>query len=291
METLKACALCEGDRLTDFLPDEYIVRCSTCGLVFDSPRPTREEISRFYSQKGLYSDWLAEIPGRDALWRRRLNIVRSFKTGGDLLDVGAGIGQFLHFAQPWFRVEGTEISSEAAAIAKEHYGISLNAAEPEQYEEQGREFDVITLFHTLEHLPYPGRLIATCHRLLRPGGVLVIAVPNELGLTRASVKRRLAAKLNRLGLRSRPLPPGLQRISLSSDDNREIHLTHFTPQVLAAALVRAHFRVLLRSVDPYYTSTGFKLLYRSIDFAAWRAITKLTGRNFYETILIVAGKS
>ena len=77
-------------------------------------------------------------------------------------------------------VIGTEISESAVALAKEKYGLSLFAGEVEALGLPPQSFDTITLFHVLEHVPDPGKLLTLCHDLLRAQGILVIAVPNDV---------------------------------------------------------------------------------------------------------------
>src|SRR5687768_13082588 len=125
METLSACILCDSPRLEVACAQNAFARCEACGLVFDNPRPTQAAIVDFYSQHDKYDNWLAEEHGRNALWKRRLRLVRRHCPSGKLLDVGTGIGQFMHFARAHFEVTGTEISSTAIRIARDKYGLEL----------------------------------------------------------------------------------------------------------------------------------------------------------------------
>ena len=115
------------------------------------------------------------------LWKRRLKKLIHFGATGALLDIGAGYGQFLHHARPFFSdVTGTEVSASAVALAKEKYSLSLLAGQIEELKLPLHSFDTITLFHVLEHVPDPGKLVRRCHALLKSQGMLVIAVPNDV---------------------------------------------------------------------------------------------------------------
>src|SRR5258708_8740636 len=101
METVLACNICRSDQIQAVDPEWNFCRCGSCGYVFDSPRPTIAELVAFYSQPAKYDSWLSAARARDALWKRRLKKLLPRKTTGNLLDVGAGIGQFLHHAKPF----------------------------------------------------------------------------------------------------------------------------------------------------------------------------------------------
>lgn len=98
--------------------------------------------------------------------------------GGTLLDIGCGNGSFMARAKMCgWEVVGLEPDSEAAAVASDT-GLTVHEAGVEYYNGQGKLFDVIMLSHVLEHVHEPVELLAACHRLLRPGGLLYLETPN-----------------------------------------------------------------------------------------------------------------
>src|SRR4249920_452047 len=110
LEVVAACNVCGSDRILKVDPEFNFCRCDSCGYVFDSPRPSVAAVARFYSQAGKYDSWLLQERARDLLWKRRLRKLLPHRAPGSLLDIGAGIGQFLHHAQPLFaQMTGTEI--------------------------------------------------------------------------------------------------------------------------------------------------------------------------------------
>jgi SAM-dependent methyltransferase len=254
--------------------------------VFDSPRPSVAEVAAFYSRPAKYDSWLQEERGRDALWKRRLRKFLRHRAEGSLLDIGAGIGQFLHHAQPLFtRVTGTEVSDSAVRIAREKYGLELHAGQAEELDFPLASFDNITLFHVLEHVPAPGRLIAQCRDLLRPQGILAIAVPNDVRAWSSRIKK-LGKRLG-LGPFQKFSPVlGISRAGTS----REIHLSHFTPEVLRRLLEKYGFTLVEESLDPYYVSLGARLLLDSIYHALHRALHAALKINYYDTIWMIARK-
>ena len=96
LETLSACNVCGSDAIKRIDPECNLCRCGDCGYVFDSPRPNQPAIAAFYSQRGKYDSWLRDAVARDALLKRRLKMMLRHHSPGNLLDVGTGIGQFLH---------------------------------------------------------------------------------------------------------------------------------------------------------------------------------------------------
>ncbi len=287
IEVVASCNVCGRDRIQKVDPEFNFCRCDSCGYVFDSPRPSVDQVARFYSQTGKYDSWLQQEYARDLLWKRRLQKLLPHRAPGSLLDVGAGIGQFLHHAQPLFtQATGTEVSSSAVMIAKEKYGLKLLAGQVEDLNLPPRSFDNVTLFHVLEHVHDPARLIGLCRDLLRPRGVLFIAVPNDVLAWSSTVKK--AGK--RLGLKpfhKFSLVLGIARAGASS----EIHLSHFTPIVLRRLLERSGLTVTDESLDPYYVSSGVWLMIDRAYYALHRMLQAALKINRYETIWMVARKS
>src|SRR5205807_2411751 len=113
-------------------------------------------------------------------------------------------------------------------LAKEKYGLSLLAGDVEALDLPPQSFDVITLFHVLEHVPDPGKLATVCHALLRAQGILVIAVPNDV-LAWTSKIKKIGKKLGVRSFQKFSPKLGISRAGTS----HEIHLSHFTPAVLS----------------------------------------------------------
>ncbi|MGB9123395.1 MAG: class I SAM-dependent methyltransferase [Candidatus Angelobacter sp.] len=285
-EVVLACSVCRSDRIQKVDPDFNFCRCESCGYIFDSPRPSFAEISAFYSQAGKYDIWLNEEHAREMLWKRRMKKLSRHSSKGRLLDIGAGYGQFLHLAQSLFsEVFGTEVSESAVALAKEKYGLNLLVGQVEELDLPPRSFDVVTLFHVLEHVPDPGMLVSRCHALLRTQGILVIAVPNDVLAWTSKIKK--IGK--RLGLKSfQKFSPrlGISRAGAS----REIHLSHFTPTVLRRLLENSGLRIIEEALDPYYVSSGIRLFLDSTYYVLHRFLHATLKINRYDTIWMVARK-
>lgn len=286
-EELKRCDVCTGFELETLDAKTALCRCRRCGFVFRNPRPSFEEIAAFYSAHDHYDAWLTAEKARDLLWHRRLAKVRRERTTGTLLDIGTGIAQFLFVARRKFETEGTEVSPVAIRIAKERYGIGIRQGRIEDIDFGDRHFELITLFHVLEHVASPSNTLARCRDLLAPTGIIIVAVPNELESWRRLVKGAL--RTLKLGRFCNYGAYGLLPLRLD-DSAREIHLSHFTPRVLRLLLERARLRVVKESLDPYYAATGVPKVVNDGLYYFFSALHRILGVNWYETVWMVATK-
>jgi len=152
------------------------------------PQPTEEQLPDYYQS----DDYISHTDGKRTLFeklyqfiksvalKRKLKLINSFNISEEkkLLDVGCGTGDFLKIAKnnQWI-VSGIEPNEKARAIAnKKTEGKVFNIDHLIKYEAQS--FDVITLWHVLEHLPKLENHLTLFRSLLKPNGRLVIAVPN-----------------------------------------------------------------------------------------------------------------
>jgi SAM-dependent methyltransferase len=202
------------------------------------------------------------------MWQKRWSMIEPYLVGSRLLDVGAGIGTFMHLAaSSGWSVAGTEVSRSAIDLARSRYGLDIFEGELQQFPKAAK-FHVITLWHVLEHVPSPAATLQLCRDLLESGGHLVIAVPND------SDARWALAKVKRSSGPYTPTMPG-----------QEIHLSHFQPHVLARALSSRGFEVMLLTVDDQYpvptTLTDMRV-------RGYRALMSLTGANIGKATLLIA---
>ncbi len=180
-DTVLSCPVCEGRRFTaEFRSSSgyEIVRCSACGLVFTDARsaPPPSTLYPPFEQ----TDTPAQRGARQALslfTLQRARLVESVSAGRRLLDYGAGAGQFARFmAGRGFDVVGLEPYSLGRTL--EEPSLKLVRAPLAEVKASLGTFDVITLWHVLEHLERPLPLLRELRELLRPGGALVVSVPN-----------------------------------------------------------------------------------------------------------------
>ena len=233
-----SCPLCGGSgphRVVEKNEPPYqVLVCPGCDYGFVHPLPDVESLAKAY-REAYYEPWREQhVAARRRMWRWRLKQVRKMVPGGRLLEVGAGEGDFLSLAvEAGYAVAATEFSEAAAASIRDRVPKAIVwKGELEELNLPEDEFDVVVAWHSLEHMRFPFRALAAMHRTLKPGGGLLIAVPNR--------NNDLMRFFYRL-VRGRPYP-------LFSLRGKEIHLSHFTPRSLKRAVEDAGFTV--RDIAP-----------------------------------------
>jgi SAM-dependent methyltransferase len=199
-----------------------IVECSDCGLCYLSPRPAASALPEFYGEN-YYSYSLSDDDVRPSFSLKDrlkftymnhhlgyqldagfplLNVPRSvsrylkpfiamprFKPQGRLLDMGCGAGEkLLEFKAFGWSVNGVELS-DSAAQAGARKGLDIRTGRSLDPPFPDASFDAVTFYHSLEHLPSPRHALTLAHRLLKPGGQILISVPNF-----GSLERRIFGK-------------------------------------------------------------------------------------------------
>ncbi len=231
-----------------------VVRCRECGHYFTNPRPTRDTIACFYPDSARYyqpkpqrtaparetrsvlrRSILANYFGYDfkslpkvidflpfLLLRRRLFLAHlpRFVPRGRLLDVGCAWGGYLLRMQSLgWEVCGIELNSAAADYARDTLGLDVRAGSFADLAYPDASFDVIHLSMVLEHLHDPVAALSTIRRMLRPGGQLILSVPDLSGFE---------ARLFREKAYTLQVPQ---------------HLHHFTPATIRRLLQQTGYRV------------------------------------------------
>jgi len=194
----ETCPLCLSRKVTlkfsctdHFISGEtfQIAQCSNCGFQFTQDYPDEKEIGRYYeseeyvshsnTSKGLVNN--AYQLARKYMLRRKLAIVNKItvKKGGSLLDIGSGTGHFADtMKRAGWQVKGVEINDKAREFSQSHFG--LDVMNPNEITSiKSESFDCITLWHVLEHFHNPFKYATDIHRILKPGGVCLIALPNS----------------------------------------------------------------------------------------------------------------
>jgi SAM-dependent methyltransferase len=187
------CLICNSTQSEPFyadVPDRFNpdktyreVICSKCGFVYLSPRPVEEEMSRFYDLQDYHPHHLSETAAFDKVYARvrnrnsqnKRNLIAKYCPGGHLLDIGCGTGEFLmEMKKNNWLVTGLETADEAREIAMRK-GLQVS---DKLWKVEGL-FDVVTLWHVLEHIHRVDNLFTHIKRLLSPDGYLILALPNR----------------------------------------------------------------------------------------------------------------
>lgn len=192
-----SCDLCGSgrDQTLFTLPDlmqrtsahEYrIARCRVCDLIYLNPRPFVWDIGSLYPE--TYEPFTRSSPGADArnwLHRRTVAELDHLVSAPQMvLDVGCGTGELLEQVRTSGNpnVKGIEPSPAAARIAREQRGLPVYNGMLEHAGYPAESVDTVLLSHVLEHLPSPKKTMQEIDRILKPGGAVIIWVPNAASL-------------------------------------------------------------------------------------------------------------
>lgn len=249
---IKNCPVCEKENSTVILlgkdysttKEEFpISKCNNCGFVFTQNIPDEESIGKYYNS----TNYVSHSNTKKGLFFKVYHLVRSFmlkqksklviketqKSKGNILDIGSATGYFLNeMKQKGWEIEGIEQDEQAIALGKEKFNIDAN---PPSYINnfENNYFDCITLWHVLEHVHQLSDTITNLHKILKPDGVLIIAVPNHESFDAKYYERYWAGW---------DIP---------------IHLWHFSSKSMQDLMIKHNFEVTKMKTmpfDPFYVS-------------------------------------
>lgn len=258
MILLKKCPVCEYPSLkakmtckdhTTSKEEFKIVSCETCNFTFTNPRPKDEKLADYYksemyishtnSSKGIFNWTYQKI--RIYTTRKKLNLLKNIVPKGKHLDIGCGTGSFLNACKKaGYETEGIEPSEIARKQAIENYNLSISK-NPDLTQYPKYEFNSISLWHVLEHIPNLNVLVGQFQNALKPEGKLIIAVPNHKCWEANYYKENWAAW------------------------DVPIHLWHFSQKTIAK-LFNKHGFVLIKTKPMIFDSFYISLL--SEEFAS-----------------------
>lgn len=194
METHQVvCNLCGADdyKILHSLGEEgNIVKCRRCQLVYRNPRPTQEEIEKWYQHdfhlteyKTLYGvEYTQDQENISKIARQRLAVLNSLAKPGRILDVGCAAGFFLDVArsQGW-KPYGVEISPYIAKFAQEQMKLNVFVGELHQAKYDADFFTATAIWYVLEHTQDPFGILKEMSRITKKGGIVAVSCPNISG--------------------------------------------------------------------------------------------------------------
>ncbi|MCY7358057.1 MAG: class I SAM-dependent methyltransferase [Rudanella sp.] len=241
-EIIQNCPICQHTTFKPYIvckdylvsQDEFTIQnCEECGFRFTDPRPDSKSIGSYYQSTdyvshndksgGLVNKLYRLV--RQFTLRQKLNLINSIQPEkGKLLDIGCGTGLFLETCQQGgWSVEGVEPDGSPRSAAADR----LKKAVVETIHEVGEEsYNIITMWHVLEHVPNLQETINELKNLLQNGGTLLLALPNSDSYDAKHFKQYWAAY----------------------DIPR--HLSHFTPESVNRLVTQAGFT--LAAIRPMY---------------------------------------
>lgn len=233
-----SCRICLAADLREMVRPSYylsrpsqspVYRCRQCGAI-SAPAADAQYADAYYES---YDDF---IPGtqahnaRIALFRERVLYLAGQVGGGRILDIGCARGDFLdQAAECGFETYGLEVSPDAAARAVQR-GHQVVNAQAEHLPYVPASFSAVHMNHVLEHVEAPVDALRSIRSALKPGGLAIIEVPNEIGPLAVQIKL-LAGRLG---------TPGTERLRFAP------HVTFFNMRTLKLACRMAGLRIVRR---------------------------------------------
>ena len=181
------CPACNSNKIADkwldrrISSDTKIFWCANCGFGWQYPMPMPKEIHDYYDNYTVYNIHGANEK-EESCQKRVCRIDKLQCMHGRLLDIGSGIGIFLKIAKKdGWDVTGIEPQKSAALYCRNQLGIDVHLGTIRDVKLEPESFDVVTLWDVWEHVYDPLFFLDQCIKLIRPGGLFVMSVPNASG--------------------------------------------------------------------------------------------------------------
>jgi 2-polyprenyl-3-methyl-5-hydroxy-6-metoxy-1,4-benzoquinol methylase len=184
---MRQCPNCSSDKYDESMREgEFvIVKCRECSLIYLLNPPDESSIYEDYYEINFKKEDYTPDSGFEFLSeiffinQQRIDLIKIFRSSGSILDIGCGSGLFLKTAfDSGYGVDGIDVSEKALTFAKEEFGLNVESKSMEKLIEERKKFDIITLWHVLEHFLNPVNELKKIKELLNENGVCFIEVPN-----------------------------------------------------------------------------------------------------------------
>ena len=195
-ELVKVCPVCRGTSFRNvfsckdytYSQDHFTIQeCEDCQLRLTNPRPDSDNIGKFYPTSAYIShsgktnnifDFIY-LQARKLALKQKFRLINKYKGQGTILDYGCGTGEFLqHMASQNYVALGVEPAQHALIKANQLLSKSNGHVKESLDELPNDQFDVITLWHVLEHIDVPDQLLSRLKKRLNKDGFIFVAVPN-----------------------------------------------------------------------------------------------------------------
>lgn len=180
-------------------PPWRLVHCPECGLVYRNPAEKREALTATYRDAEPERDALQALHDvqRETYRSQARRLHRIMRRRGTGLEVGSYVGAFLSAArESRWTFEGLDINPHVNEFTRS-LGFTIHDGDLESFH-PGRQFDAVAIWNTFDQLPDPANAVRVAKRLIAPGGLLAIRVPN--GDCYRQWRARLGGPLSRLAV-------------------------------------------------------------------------------------------
>jgi uncharacterized protein (UPF0276 family)/2-polyprenyl-3-methyl-5-hydroxy-6-metoxy-1,4-benzoquinol methylase len=264
----RTCPLCGHTDTNELFVKKgfHHVRCQNCRLIYVNPVLTDDAARKLYEQESSWVQVLDSGPQKEMDQKKfsyGLDIVSPYLCQRRILDIGTGTGLFLEVARDkGFDPVGLELNRATVDRLREN-GFEIIDKPMENSDLPENDFDLVTLWEVLEHIMEPGQLLAHITSVLKPGGMLLVLVPNADSL----VTRILHGQSGTFGGHS--------------------HVNHFNSATLTRLLNSAGFEIL--ETETLITEIG--AIHNHLDFQdpylgqAAPAVDFLTPKRIHDNLL------
>lgn len=216
-------------------PEVLLYTCRACDTTF-SPDPADHYDASYYDSYDDFTPGTTAHTERIRLFQSRAAFLADKLRGGNILDIGCARGDFLdQAAAVGFKTFGLELSKAAASEARKRGHFVCNAY-AQQIPFAPQSISAIHMNHVLEHVAKPLDALRDIRRVLKPGGLAIIEVPNEIG----PLAIRLKLQFGQLGV------PGTPRFRYAP------HMIYFNGYTFRKAAERAGLRIIQQTTRPYF---------------------------------------
>ncbi len=289
----KQCPICGHPDFSGYLQskdyflsqeDFAIECCDSCGFIFTNPIPRKEELGAYYDSEDYLSHtankkspiaWLYNML-RNQNISKKFKLITSYHQMGSMLDIGCGTAEVLaHFKKNQWEVSGVEPNEPARAFAQQQHHLDIfEESQLDQWPDE--KFDIISLWHVMEHVLDLDERMKQLSRLLKKRGFLFVAVPNI------------------------DSPDAKQYGKYWAGLDVPRHLYHFSKSSMESLLKKYNFELiesLPMTFDAYYVSLlsetylGNKFPYPKAFMKGWSSNRMAKESNDYSSMIFVAKKA
>ena len=183
---LKTCPVCQGSNLRFFVKkyEFKMDKCQSCGLIFCNPYPSKQQIYHYYNSemKKFENDFFKKsFENRLNIFYPRIEIIKKYRKSGKILDIGSSIGVFLEALNRFehnFQLTCCDIDKDSCDKLKKRYP-KVDVINSDFVDiEKKPEYDIITMWDTVEHIVDQNLLFNCVKKMLRKDGLFFFSTPN-----------------------------------------------------------------------------------------------------------------